>query len=163
MNSRTFGLFEPLNQRPYYMNEFFTIYKYARITAATVQLEVVSTSSTPLKMVMVVTPWDEIISPTEAIEKPRSLYRTVGGSSGVSRGFLRRTYHTQQEQGNPVFDKQHWFTAAQSILTTPQDQQGVTVKTLVSTLDGVSNWSAEVSFKVTYHVQFFDLEAPASS
>lgn len=162
-NIGVFGLFEMLNQRPFYTAQFFTLYKLCRITAVEVHFEVITTGTTPVKMVMVSCPYNESASPSEAIERPRSLYRTVGGSGGMNRGVLRRLYHSQIEQGNPVYDTSHWFNATQSVSTTPQDLNGACVKTWVSTLDGVSNWSAEISWRVTYHLQFFDLENPLVS
>ncbi len=59
--------------------------------------------------------------------------------------------------GNPVYDKQYWISAAQSILTTPQDTLAPVIYIGVAALDGASAYSCEHSIRVTYHLQFFDL------
>lgn len=152
-----FGLFEPLNKVPLYMPELFNIYRYARITAVRVQQEVVNTGVPPLKMVQAVAPWNDTVAIGSLSQKPTSIIKSVGAATGMSRGVISKTWYSQEELGNPVFDKEHWFTLVQATSTTPQDQSAPAVFTAVYSLSS-SIWSAELYWKVSYSLQFFDME-----
>jgi hypothetical protein len=161
---RTYGLFEVLGNRPLYMAELFSIYRYCRITAVHVQMEVVNTSSTvPLRMVAATVPWNDSTTIDTLSQRPGAIVKIVGLSTGSSKAVIRKTWHTQVEQGNPVYDKTYWFDSTQSASTTPQDTQEMSIRCAIQAVDGASSFNVESVFRVIYHVQFFDLETPSAS
>ncbi len=160
-SSFTFGLFEFLNQRPMFSSELFNIYRYCRITAVHIRAECVNTGSEPVIIAIGTIPWAAATStfdPYLIAERPRSISRLAGLSTGMSRVTLNKTYMSFDELGNPVYDKTHFFDSVQSISTTPQDQEAPAVIVSVDSADPTKTWSALTTYHVTYHTQWFELQ-----
>lgn len=162
---KVFGLFEFLGDRPMYSIVLYDLYRFARITAVHVKMEIVNTGTTPLTATMCVLPWDVTpagggasLDPNAASEYPRSVTKTVGTSSGMSKATLSRTWHSFDQLGQPVYDKTYWVDYTQSGLTTPQDTREPVIYCVVDSTDPTLNWSGQVSYTVTFNCQWFDLQ-----
>lgn len=160
-SSFAFGLFEFLNQRLMFSTELFNLYRYCRITAVHIRAELVNTGSEPVILAVGTLPWAAATSsfdPYLIAERPRATSRLAGLSTGMSRVSISKTYGSFDELGNPVYDKTHYFDSAQSILTTPQDQEAPAIVVSVDSADPTKTWSALATYHITYHTQWFELQ-----
>lgn len=158
------GLLEFLNKRPLYTAEFLTMYKYVRITAVDITLNVVSKSASPLQVALGYVPYIDFASLTfdRLAERAGSVYKTLSVSGGMDRVVLRKTFDCSRCVGNPNFSK-YWFNVTQSTSTTPIDSDEPVIAFATAYAGGSTTVSAVVNWKVVYHCQFFDLETPAAS
>jgi hypothetical protein len=162
---RTFGLFEFLTHQPMYSRILYQLYKFARITAVNVKMEVVNTGSTAVTASMCVLPWIDtpagggpVLDPQDAAEYPRSITKQVGNSTGMSKATLQRTWPAFDQLGQPVYSPDFWVTATQAASSTPVNPDQPVVYCVIDATDGTLNWSANVSYTLTFHVQWFNLE-----
>ena len=160
-SSFAFGLFEPLGNKPQFMNEMFAIYRYAKILAVSIRMEVVNVSGTPLLHALAPIPWGAATTtfdPQLLAERPRSVSKLVSASSGIGKSTISRKYFSFDELGVPVYDKQHYFDSAQASASTPQDQEAPAILGSIGAADQTSTWAALTTYTIVYHLQFFDLQ-----
>ena len=101
------------------------------------------------------------VSLEQVIEKPGSVRRTVSAVTGMDRVTLNKFAVAQDWMGNPYNTKDYWVTEAQSSLGAPLDPDEPGGVLLVQGLTG--NVAYTLVTKITYNIQFFDLEvAPVS-
>lgn len=158
-----FGLFEFLGATPAYMSELYTIYKYAKISAVEVSCDIVNLGSFPITLAFATLPYADYTGttgPLDLIERPRSVYTTIGGNSGVNKGKLYCKYDSVRELGQLTFDKAHWVTSAQAAATAPVDVDApLVVCSVGASSGGADTCSFLLTYRVTYHATFFSLES----
>jgi hypothetical protein len=166
------GIFEFLNRRPLYVQEYFNLYKYCRITGVDIQFEVNNLDAqlfdgngSNLNMVVGTLPFEDYsaVNIRRLIESPDSKWKTVGNAQGISRSVIHRSYASQNMFGNPVFATQYWMSQTQSVLTTPQDVRVPIAVCAVSQPDADIASRFSYSVRATYHMQFFDRILPEPS
>jgi hypothetical protein len=89
--------------------------------------------------------------------KDLDLFKTIAGAGGISKGVIRKTYLSFDELGNPVYDDRYWMDVTQAASSTPLDTNEPTLVTSIGALDEVSEWAAIVTYRITYHTQWFEL------
>jgi hypothetical protein len=162
----TVGLLEFFNKRPIYSAELYAIYKYARVTAAEIEIELVSTSNNQVQIALGHVPYEDVAGLTisRLVQVPGSIRRTVSLSGGMDKVILRKFWNVQQLIGNPAFDKTYWIDASQSTSGTPVDAKEPVIVMIVDNLvGGTTAYSCTLNWKVTYHIQFFSLEVAGES
>jgi len=162
---RTFGwgLFEFLGSQPNYAMQLYTMYKYARIHALTVRVEIVNTGTAPVSIAIAAIPSIDVVAgltPGSVNKRPRSIYKVVGGSGGDNVCSMSKTFYSEEELGQPVFDKEHWVDAIQAASPTIRSPQDPLVAVTSSSTDGslTTNYSVIITHKLIYHVEFFSPE-----
>lgn len=164
--SRKFGIVEFLAYRPLYCLELYQIYKYARITAIEVELRVCNQSLTgPIvaALGMCANSDHASLTPDRAWETPGTVRRFLSVQGGMDRGSLRKTFVGQDAYGQPYLDQKYWIDVSQSASTTPVDTNEPVAYFILSDSTGVSRLQCTVEWKITYHIQFFNLRIPSSS
>jgi len=143
-----------------FLPELYEIYRYARITAVHIQMEVTNTGSVPLAIATATLPFASISltgSPLALMERPRSVFKSCAGSGGVSKAVIRKLFHSFDELGNPTYDHKYWVDVTQAASATPQDTNEPAIACAVGALDETSTWAAIVTYRITYHIQWFEL------
>lgn len=157
-----FGLFEFLGDTPQYLPQLYTMYKFAKLIAVHIRMEVINTGTAPLLIAMATMPYSDTsttMDPRQIQERPRSVSTTVGASTGTSKGVISRTYYAFDEMGQPVYDRTFWITQLQSLSTSPVDADEPTILAGVGNVDpAATSVTFVANYQVTYHIQFFDLE-----
>ena len=159
-----FGLIDFYNQLPAYAASFYQIYKYARINAIHVQVELVSTGTEPLLIAMDVLPYSQatstFVDPHFIASRPRAVSKMVGTSTGMSRIMLNKTYKTAESLGQLNYSDSAWqsYSEALSVLPDP-DHPFVCIS--VDSVLASATWSADAVYHVTYHMQFFEQQDPS--
>lgn len=156
-----YGLIEFLNKRPLYSNEFYSLYKFARVTAVSYHFEVVNTGTVPIEVMFTVCPYvDANVPPTvtQIGEKPGVVRHIISSAGGMDRRSISKTCKAEDWFGNPYFTRDYWVNAAQSVAVTPLDVEEPVGLFCVANLSLALPASATIVSKTTYHVQFFDLE-----
>lgn len=164
--SRKFGIVEFLSYRPLYCLELYQIYKYARITAVDIELRVVNQSTnTPLIAALGMCPNSDAagLVPDRAWETPGTVRKLMSVQGGIDKCVLRKTFVGQDAYGQPYLDQKFWIDASQSASTTPVDANEPVGFYMLSSNTGTGPGACTVEFKLTYHIQFFDLRIPSSS
>lgn len=160
-----FGLFEFLGATPAYMSQLYTMYKYAKLSALEVTCDIVNLGSFPITLAIATLPYADYTgttSPLDLIERPRAVYTTIGGNSGVNKGRLYHKFDSVKELGQLTFDKEHWVTATQAAATAPVDVDAPLVVCSVGASNGGSDTCAFLlTYRVKYHATFFSLETVA--
>lgn len=163
------GLVEFLNRRPLYTAELFAMYRYCKVRAVTINMQVINTYTTspvPLQAAIGVIPYDQVSSVTmdRLLETRGSVKTIVSPPGGMDRASLSRKFNVAQEFGIQPFDKTYWMTDAQSISATPVDSAEPTIVLAVDNIpSSTATYSATIDWVITYHVDFFDLVAPPAS
>lgn len=164
--SRKFGIVEFLAYRPLYCLELYQIYKYARITAVDIEVRVCNQSLTgPIVVALGMCPNSDYagLTPDRAWETPGTVRRFLSVQGGMDRGTVKKTFVGQDAYGQPYLDQKYWIDVSQSSSTTPVDTNEPIAYYMLSDSTGVSRLQCTVEFKITYHIQFFDLRIPSSS
>ncbi len=165
--TRGFGLVEFLAYRPLYCLEFYAMYKYARITAVTLELRAVNRSTTvPFVIALGTVPYSELgsITPDRFWEKSTTVRKQVSVQGGLDKVVLRKTYVAQDIMGQPYLDQKYWIDVTQSASTTPVDTNAPVLAYMISDITGnTGGFTMTVNWKIVYHIQFFDLKTPTSS
>lgn len=161
-----YGIFEFLSDTPQFLPQMYAIYKYAKLAAVDVHFEVVNTGAEPLLCALGSLPHIDsslAMPPQQVAERPHSISKVVGGANGMNRAILSKRFIAAQELGQPVFDRQYWIDAAQSLSSTPVDANApVAAASVGNVLLGGTSVTFQANVRVTYHVQFFDLVSPVS-
>ena len=159
-----FGLIDFYNQLPAFAASFYQIYKYARINAVTVHVELVSTGSEPLIIAADVLPYSQanssLVDPHYIAARPRAISRIVGGSSGASRVVLRKTWKTAETLGQLNYSDSAWQSYTEALSVLP-DADHPFVCVAVDSVLSSATWAGEAVYRVTYHMQFFELQDPS--
>jgi hypothetical protein len=164
--TRRFGIVEFLSYRPLYCLELYQIYKYARVTAVTIELKVVNTSTTiPIVVALGQCPYADSagLTPDRAWETPGTKRQVVSVQGGLDRATVRRTFVAQDCYGQPYLDQKYWIDVSQSASASPIDQNEPIAYYVISDMAGSGPIACKVDFKTTFHIQFFDLRIPSSS
>jgi len=163
---RRFGIVEFLAYRPLYCLELYQIYKYCRVTAVTVQLKLVNTSATvPIVLALGQCPYADSagLTPDRAWESIGTKRSIISVQGGMDRTTMSKTFVGQDCYGQPYLDQKYWVNASQSASTTPIDADEPIGYYMISDYSGQGAFSCKIEFKMTYHLQFFDLRIPSSS
>jgi len=152
------------NQLPAFAASFYKIYKYARINAITVHVEVVSLGAEPIIIAADVLPYSQanssLVDPHYIASRPRAISKITGTSTGMSKITLQKTWKTAENTGQLNYSDSAWqsYSEALSVLPDP-DHPFVCVS--VDSVLGSATWTADTVYHVTYHMQFFELQDPA--
>lgn len=159
------GIVEFLGSRPLYTTQMYAIYKYCRVTAVTLQATFVNTGAVPVNMCIAVMPYSAASTATnvQMIEKPGSIRKFISQTGGLDRASIQRTASAQDWFGNPYFTKDYWIDNTQSSSSTPLDVNEPIFVLGVSDLAGAGLVTGQLTWKITFQCQFFDLQLPALS
>ena len=163
-STQVFGLIDFYNQLPAYAASVYQIYKYARINAIHVQVELVSTGTEPMLVAMDVLPYSQatstFVDPHFIASRPRAVSKICGTSTGMSRVLLNKTYKTAESLGQLNYSDSAWqsYSEALSVLPDP-DHPFVCVS--VDSVLASGTWAADIVYHVTYHMQFFEQQDPS--
>lgn len=163
---RRFGIVEFLAYRPLYCLELYQVWKYVRVTSVDIEFRVVNTSSTvPLVVSLGQCPFSDsgALTPDRAWETPGNVRRLVSVQGGMDRATVRKTFNAQDAYGQPYLDQKYWIDVSQSASTSPVDNNEPIAYYMISDSTGAGSFSCKIEWKITYHMQFFDLRIPSSS
>jgi len=161
--NRTVGLFNFLNQIPEYAAEMYTLYRYARISAVDITLEVSAQTTSGanafgIEAAMARIPFDQSAGITpQALRLVRDSKYALISQIGVNRCVLKGHFGSFDELGNPVYDRVYWQSLADASVTTPGDVSTPVVGVAVRSVVG-DNAIVSCNLTVKYHVQFFEPE-----
>lgn len=160
---QTFGLFEFLNDVPGYTTELYTLYRYAKIHAVSVHIDIINNGGTPLTVAMAAVPDNSLTSsttPRELTEARGSVYVMTGGSSAYNRATLKKLYFSENELGQRTFEKAHWITQAQAVSAAVRNREDPLIAVISQASDGVSSSSWILTYRCVYHVEWFSPVLP---
>jgi len=129
-----------------------------------VEAETINTSAIPLLCSMASMPASDVsafLTTQQVAERPRALTRTIGTTSGMNKTRMVKTWYSLRELGQLTYDRSHWLTVAQLTSLSPVNPDSPVVCFSLAPILSAATWTALVNLRVTYSVQFFDLEQPA--
>ncbi len=148
---------------------YYFLYRYARISAVHVKMEIVNTGTVPVTAAMCTLPWLDTpagsgtpLGPVEAAEYPRAVTTQIGTNTGMSKGTIAKTFASFDQLGEPVYESRYWVDDTQALVTTPLDTREPVIYCVVDATDPTLEWSAQIVYTVTFHVQWFDLKRDTS-
>jgi hypothetical protein len=158
---KIFGLMDFYNQLPSYAAAFYQIYKFARINAVTVHCECIATTAPPMIIAATVLPYSQanssLVDPHFIASRPRAVSKVTGGSAGTSKVTWTKTWKTTEELGQLNYSDSAWQSYSEAISVTPSpDNPFICIAT--DSLSSADTWGAMIRMKVTYHMQFFELQ-----
>jgi hypothetical protein len=158
-----FGLLEYLGKRPLYCQQFYAMYKYSRVLSVNYHFELTNLTTNPFEVAFAIIPLSDggTISLEQVIEKPGSVRRVVSGIGGMDRATLQKFAVAQDWMGNPYNTRDYWINEAQSSSGTPLDSDEPGGVLMIQALTGTLSYTLVT--KITYNIQYFDLEIPAVS
>lgn len=161
---QNYYLFEFQSKRPLYMKEFYAMYKFCRVTAAHVRLDICNTGLAALNCSLGVVPFQDIAALTvdKLVEKDGTIRKLVSAQGGMDRIVLEKTFPAQQWLGNAILDRQWWVDETQSTSATVIDPTEPVAVFGYRAIQAAM-YSMSYTYKVTYHLQWFDLEVPTPS
>jgi hypothetical protein len=162
----TLGMLEYLNRLPMFATEFYTLYKYCRITAVEIQLELSNIGASSIQFVVGHCPYEDVSSMTvsKLSQLPGSTRRTVSAKGGMDRATINKFFNVQQLIGNPAYDKTYWVDATQAVSATPIDvKEPVIVLLIDNSTTGTTDFQYDVVGRIRYHIQWFDIETAGES
>lgn len=157
----TLGLLEFFGSIPGYTDRLYDLYKWCKVLSVEVKFAIINTtSSNPVQFVVGVMPFSSTGSMTidRAAEISGSTVRLVSSQGGIDKTEIIKTYNTQTVVGSLVAEK-YWVNKAQASSTSPIEPDEPIIFLMAQPLISV-NWSSQVVVDMTYHVEFFDLNAP---
>jgi len=159
LSKRFFGLIEPLSRKPLYMDQFYLLYKYSRVISVNYHFEIVNTGSVPFEAMFAICPISDanVITETNLGEKPGVIRHLVSAQGGVDKVVISKTCIAQDWMGQPYFDRNYWVNYAQATSATPLDVDEPVG--IIGFAPIIGNPSFQFTTRVTYNLQFFDLEA----
>lgn len=157
------GLFDFIGKQPMYSQTMFSIYRYCRIAAVAVSLEVAPEYTGTGRQNSI----EAVLAPipnAQALASPAMVdLRSVRGakyklspSYGNNKIKLRGTWNSFDQLGNPTYTRDTWQTVTQAASTSIDIDHPV-VYVRVSSV-GLDTQPASIKLTVTYHMQWFDLE-----
>lgn len=159
------GMTEFLGYRPLYALEMYAIYKYARILKVDVEAQGVNIGANPIRIAIGYASYADVssLSFDRFIEKAGTKVITISPQGGMDRATLRTSFNTSNHLG-AIQDSKYWVDVTQSASSTPIDsREPVVVMAIDNYQSSGTAFSAQINFRLTYHVNFFDLKTPASS
>jgi len=157
-----FPLLEYNARLPFYASQLYQIYRFSRITAIHVQMEVVNTSSTaPLTAVMCCLPLvraNAITDPRGMADVPNALCKQVGLSTGMSRVVLNKTYVSQKELGQSILSGSEFYQTYSEALSAASQNDFPAIYCGVIASQTGANWTGIMKYVITYHVEFSDMK-----
>jgi hypothetical protein len=159
------GLREFLGYRPLYCLQFYAIYKYAVVTGIDIEVQGINQGAVEALVAVGSVPYSEVstLSMDRLKEMPGTTNRLLGLPSGTARATIRKRFNASNLIGN-YNDARYWIDVAQSASSTPLDtKEPVCVIALDNFSSNTTAYTASALWKVTYHIQFFDLVCPSSS
>jgi hypothetical protein len=146
---------------PGYMPQLYQIYRYARITAVDVKIEMQNQGSVPLVVAIAPISYPDlsVITWGELADVPRAIVRTVGTNTGSSALSVKSSYNPYMVLGQRINSLNYAMTISQSLASSPLDPEEPILAIAVQASDGVSAWAAVTQFDVVYHFEFFTLFA----
>lgn len=156
----TFGLLEFLSSVPGYTNAMYDFYKWCKILSTEVRFNIANTSTNPVQFVAAVLPNNSTLGMTidRAAEIAGSTVRLLSAQGGLDKVEITKSYNTQAMVGSKVAEK-YWINKAQASSSTPLETEEPVMFLMAQPLISV-NWTTQVVVDITYHVEFFDLNAP---
>jgi hypothetical protein len=163
-STRLFGLIDFYNQLPAYAASFYQIYKYARINAITLEVEVVCTGTEPVIIAADILPYTQanssLVDPHFIASRPRAISKITGSATGMSRVSLRKTWKTAECTGQLNYSDVAWQSYSEALSVIPDPDHPFLCVSVDSVLSS-GTWAAEVVYHVTYHMQFFEQQDPS--
>jgi hypothetical protein len=158
-----YGMLEFLSFRPLYTDQLYSLYRYCKVTAVDVQIEVNNTGSTAMQYAMGYVPQlaASTMSYARLTERAGTVHKNVSAKGGMDRAIISKTFGVEKCLGEPVLSK-YWVSNSQSLSTSPIDVNEPVISVALQNLEG-SVFSAAVALRITYHCQFFSLETPGLS
>lgn len=156
----TFGLLEFLSSVPGYTARLYDMYKWCKILSTEVTYNCVNTSNTPVQFVVAVIPNNGTLglSIDRAAEIAGSTVKLLSPQGGLDKVVIHKKYNTQKMVGSKVAEK-YWINFAQASSSTPIEAEEPVMFLMAQPLISV-NWTTQVIVDITYHCEFFDLNAP---
>lgn len=149
------------NMIPSYAASVYQIYRFARINAVHLHAEMVSTGTAPMLIAASVLPYVQatstLVDPHQLASRPRAISKTSGSGTGMSRVVLNKTYSTSEELGQLNYSDTAWQSYSEATSVTPAPDNPFIVVSVDSLASG-DTWAATVTYKLTYHMQFFELQ-----
>jgi hypothetical protein len=160
----TNGMLEYLNHNPLYAAQLFQIYRYAKVTAIQIELDVFNKGTNPIEVVVGHVPQVEVSAITAArlAEKTSSTKRIVSAAGGLDRTRIVKFFDAQAILGEP-FTSKYWMSYSQSLSTTPIDVNEPVLAVVLAYAGGSTTVTAVINYRIKYHCQFFELLTPALS
>jgi len=148
---------------PMFAAQLYQIYRFARITAIHLQMEVVNTSSTqPLTCVMCVLPLvrvNAITDPRAVSDVPNAITKQVGLSTGMSRVVLNKTYVSQKELGQSILSGSEFTqTYSEALSAASQDDFPSIYAGVIASSTG-GNWTGIIKYVAIYHLEFSEYDS----
>jgi len=148
-----------------YAPQLYQIYRFAKITAIHIHMEVVNTSATaPLTVVMCCLPLvraNAITDPRGMSDVPNAITKQVGLSTGMSRVVLNKTYVAQRELGQSILSGSEFYqTYSEALAAATQDNFPSIYCGVIASQSG-ANWTGIMKYVVTYHVEFSEYDDTA--
>lgn len=162
---QTLGLVEFLGYRPLYALEFYAIYKYARVIAVDVEIFGVNIGSNPVEIAAGNVAYNDVSGLTmdRLKEKPGTTFKMLSPIGGMDRATIRKRFVASELLG-VVPGSKYWVDVTQSASSTPIDaREQVLVLALDNYQSSGTAYSAQINWKLTYHIEWFDPKTPASS
>lgn len=149
------------NRLPAYAASMYQIYRFARINAVHLHAELVATGTSPMLIAASVLPYVQAnsssVDPHQLASRPRAISKTSGQSTGMSRVVLNKTYSTSEELGQLNYSDSAWQSYSEALSVIPNPDNPFIVVS-VDSLNASDTWSATVTYKLTIHMQFFELQ-----
>lgn len=162
---QTLGLVEFLGYRPLYALEYYAIYKYARVISVDVEINAVNIGTNPVEVAVCNAAYNDVSGLTmdRLKEKPNSVFKLMSPSGGMDRATFRKRFVASELLG-VIPGSKYWVDVTQSASATPIDvREPVLVLALDNYQSSGTAFSAQVNWKMTYHIEWFDPKTPASS
>lgn len=158
--NRAYALTEFDTHLPRFAAELYQIYRYARITAVGITMDIVNTSSTqPLYAALAVVPYAEATgswAPFHYTEMPGSVTTSVGLSSGASQRRIRKLAITDRELGAMTTSGNEFAQTYSQALAAATRIDAPAIVGSVQSETGAS-WTGVIRYEVVYHIQFYEL------
>jgi hypothetical protein len=150
---------------PLYIDAFYQIYDWSIIKQVDFEFTAINLDSVPYDIVLGVVPYYQAASITldQLKETNGSVVKSLGLSTGQSRSVIRKSFNVAHHLGVNSTTRQLWLNISDARSTTPMDtgHPAVVFKAGPITTGAVSGLS--VTTKITFHIEFFELQIPAIS
>jgi hypothetical protein len=150
---------------PLYLDAFYQIYDWSIIKQIDFEFTAINLDTVPYDIVLGVVPYYQAASVTldQLKETNCSVVKSLGSSAGQGRSVIKKSFNVAHELGVNSTTRQLWMNIADARALTPMDtgHPAVVFKAgpiTTGALNGIS-----VTTKITFHIEFFELQMPAIS
>jgi len=162
------GIADYLNQLPIYAAQLYQMYRYSRIDRVDIKLEINAVpggTAYGFDVAIGRIPYSEYSSTMspDLLAVTTGAVWGKGGLYGNRPVILSRSFDSQNALGNLVFGEEYWQTYSQAITSTPTNTNKPVIALAVGATPSVGTLNASMSWQVTYHIEFFDLDATPES